>query len=871
MASEQTHQRGIRRRTFLMAGAAGAVGIGLGLWRLRGRRTPPVATDGALGPEPVAGIPRYGDWRDVYRERWQWDEIAVGTHTNANCVSACAWNLFVRDGVVWREEQSAPYVAAGAGVPDANPRGCQKGACYSDLSVGPSRVAYPMRRVGPRGSGSWQRIGWDEALGEVAAGLVDVLAARGGSGTLCMVGGNLDFGPTFVSYSRFFRQIGGPITDPNAVVGDLPVGGTITLGEPMVGGSSDDWFRSQYLVLWAFNASSTRIPDAHFLNEARYRGARVVAIAPDLNQTAIHADLWLPVRPGTDAALALAACHVVVEEGLYAADYVREQTDLPLLVQTASGRFLRESDVRSGGSEALFAFWDEANGALAWAPGSEGSKTRSLALPEGVRPALEHRGHVKLASGETAAVHTVFMALRERLAAHAPEVAAPVTGVSAEAIRRFARDFAAAPAALILSEYGMCKNYHSDLVQRSQILLASLTGNLGKAGGGWRSGAYIGLDGFALLSMQDRLDIPHLAWMGVEAALDPKKVGDRFLTMFIPATVLLAVHGGLGAVQGDARHGDPMLPEGAAPYLREAVEKGHFPIGAPLSEGPPDFILNVCGNPLRHSRMGNRLRDGLFSRARMVVDVTFRMSETARHADILLPAAGWYERLGFKYIPAYIPYVHLSDRAVAPLGESKPEWEIFALLARHVGEEAKRRGMNEVKGFRGDTCDVSSLFDRFTDGGRFGPGDEQKVIEFILQVSSQTRGISIDDLPTARRRDPRPRPRFEERRRHPLGIQRDRAHRAATRQRRAQAALPDVDGPAAVPHRPSLVPEARRGSPALQGSAAGGRRSPLHPHWRAHPLEHPRHLARPLAHAAAPARRAAGVREPRRCQRPGHR
>jgi DMSO reductase family type II enzyme molybdopterin subunit len=738
--------RGIRRRAFLAAGAAGAVGLGLGLWRLR--RAPDPPAEGRLPGEGDAlpGLPRYGDWRDVYRDEWRWDAIVVGTHTSANCVSACAWNLFVRDGMVWREEQSSPYAAPNASVPDPNPRGCQKGACYSDLATSASRVSHPLRRVGPRGSGRWQRISWDEALDQVAGTLVDVLVQRGGGGTVCMVGGNLDFGPTFVSHARFFRQIGGPITDPNAVVGDLPVGGTITLGEPMVGGSSDDWFRSSYLVLWAFNPSSTRIPDAHFLNEARYRGAQVVAIAPDHNQSAIHADLWLPIRPGTDAALALAACQVVIEEGLYAADYLREQTDLPLLVQSANGRFLRESDVTQGGSGERFAFWDEAAGELAWAPGSSGSDRRSLELPAGVRPALEHRGEVRLASGERVAVRTVFAALRERLAAYTPDAAAAVTGVSAPAIRRFARDFAAAPAALILSEYGMCKNYHSDLVQRSQILLASLTGNLGRAGGGWRSGSYVALDGFALMSMQDRLDIPHLAWMGVEAALDAKKVGDRFLSMFVPATLLLAVHGGLAEVQAAAAHGDPLLPDGAAPYLREAIAKGHFPLGAPPEEGPPEFILNICGNVLRHSRMGNRLREGLFARARMIVDVTFRMSETARHADVILPAAGWYEKLGFKYIPTYVPWVHLADRAVPPIGESKPEWEIFALLARHVAAAARARGVTEVRGFRGDACDVANLFERFTDRGRFGPTDEQKVMEFILQVSSQTRGIGLEDL-----------------------------------------------------------------------------------------------------------------------------
>jgi len=736
---------GIRRRTFLLGACAGAAGLAMGLWHLRSRRDAPATSDATPAAQTTA-LPAYGDWRDVYRERWRWDRIARGTHTSANCVSACAWNLYVREGVVWREEQSSPYTASNATVPDWNPRGCQKGACYSDLMVGPARISHPLRRVGARGSGLFKRISWDEALSEIAGTLVDVLAERGGQGVLCELGSHLDFGPTTIGTLRFFRQIGVPITDPMGMVGDLPVGGTITLGEPFVGGSSDDWFRSDYLVLWGFNPSVTRIPDAHYLTEARYRGGRVVTIAPDLNQSAAQSDLWLPVRPGSDAALALAACHVVLEEELYAADYLREQTDLPFLVRSDSGRFLRESDAVEGGRDDVFAMWDQDRHEIVWAPGSRGSSSQSLKLPEGVRPGLEAHTELRLASGQTTPLRTVFSLLREGLAQFSPERAAEITGVAPPLIRRFARDFAKAGAALILGQYGICKNYHSDLIQRSQILLASLTGNLGRAGGGWRSTGYIGLEAMALVAMQDALDLPHLVWLGVQAYLDPLEVRDRFMRMFVSSILFHSVHGGLATIQAAAAHGDPALPDGAAPYLDEAISKGHFPIGAPADAPPPEVLISVCGDVLRHSSMGERLRDGLFARARLVVDVTFRMSETARHADILLPAAGWYEKLGIKYIPAYVPYITIADRAVAPLGESKPEWEIFALLSEKLAQEARRRSVAEVTGFRGESCDLTRQGERFTDAGRFGPDAEEKVVEFILSASSATRGIGLEDL-----------------------------------------------------------------------------------------------------------------------------
>jgi DMSO reductase family type II enzyme molybdopterin subunit len=692
----------------------------------------------------AAAAPAYQDWRDVYRQRWRWDRVVRGTHTNVNCVSSCAWNLYVRDEIVWREEQSAPYAPSNQALPDWNPRGCQKGAACSDLMLGPSRLSHPLRRVGPRGAGRWKRISWDEALGEIADTLVEVLERRGGEGAVCELGPNVDYGANTASALRFFRQIGAPLTDSMAQIGDLAVGGTITLGTPHTDGTSDDWFRSEYLVLWAFNPAVARIPDAHYVHEARYRGARVVAVAPDYNQSAIHSDLWLSVRPGMDAALALSACQVVVEESLYRADYLVEQTDLPFLVRTDAGRFLRESDVVEGGRDDRFALWDEAKGELVWAPGTAGSSERTLELPEGVRAALEARAEVRLASGAKAPVRTVFSLLRERLEEFRPEKTARSTGVAPAAVRRFARDFARARSALILSQWGMCKNYHSDLVQRSQILLASLTGNLGRAGGGWRSGAFIALDGLALVAMQDDLDLLHLAWTAARSYLDPESVRHEFESMYVPSTIWHAVQGGLDEFECAAEHGDPRLERGAAPYLEEALEKRHFPVSRDTD--PPEVIVSFCGNVLRHSRMGKHLRQTLFANAKLVVDVNFRISETGRHADILLPAAGWYEKIGIKYIAAFVPYITLADRAVDPHAESKPEWEIFSRLAERVAAAARRRGVASVRSFRGDACDLANLDQRFSDEGRFGPDAQEDVLRFILSVSGASRGITLEDL-----------------------------------------------------------------------------------------------------------------------------
>ncbi len=734
---------GWTRREFLRNSAL--LTGGLVLTRLRFRAFDPLAVAEAADPSLLAvpaGIPDYREWEDVYREKWAWDSIARGTHTMVNCVAACSWDLYVKDGMVWREEQHSPYLASSPEVPDFNPRGCQKGACGSVLMHSASRVRYPMRRVGERGEGRWERISWDEALDAVAGGIVDALQEGGPQSILCELGPNIGSGPNSAAPIRFFRMLGSPSTDTNAQIGDLLPGATITLGNGHACGSSDDWFRSSYLVMWSYNPSATRIPDAHFLYEARYRGAKLVAICPDLNNSAIHADLWLNPNPGTDAALALGAAQVILAEGLHDIPYVSEQTDLPLLVRTDTGRFLRPEDLGRSDPEPTFFVWDADRNEAVPAAGTGASA--SLAM-EDRNVTLEFNGSVPTGSG-TLPVRTVLSLLREELDRdYTPEAAAAITGVAASTIREFARGLAAAPAALIMSEFGGCKFLHADLNQRAQILLASLTGNIGRVGGGWRSAGFFAPEGFALLAMQEKLGLLSLGVFAAKAMMWPAETEHEFARYFVPGTLWHAVHGGLDAISGDPRHGDASAPRPVSEYLEEALDKGWFTL-FPAAGERPRVLLSIFGNVLRHSRQNQRLRENLLPKVKLLVDVNFRMSETGRWADIILPAAFWYEKLDLKYLVSFVPYLHLGDRAAAPLGESKPEWEIFALLSAAVAREARRRDLAPYPDIAETTRDARRLDAAFTDEGRFGPGDEEKAMEFLLQYSSCARDTSLAGL-----------------------------------------------------------------------------------------------------------------------------
>jgi anaerobic selenocysteine-containing dehydrogenase len=133
------------------------------------------------------------------------------------------------------------------------------------------------------------------------------------------------------------NKLGCTMTDVQSEINDWSPGVYITFGRFDPCASNDDWFHSELIIIWGNNPAYSNIATYHYINEARYRGAQVVTIAPDYSPSSIHSDLHVPVRIGSDAALALAMCRVIINEGLMDREFVREQTDLPLLVRVDKG------------------------------------------------------------------------------------------------------------------------------------------------------------------------------------------------------------------------------------------------------------------------------------------------------------------------------------------------------------------------------------------------------------------------------------------------------------------------------------------------------------------------------------------------------
>ena len=163
---------GIQRRIFLkmLAGTAAAT-ASFKAFALSG-------TNLKIVDDPYAYPPEYRGWEDFYRDIWTWDSMARSSH-GVNCTGSCSWNVYVKDGLIMREEQAADYPDIDPALPSVNPRGCNKGACYTAEYVnGDRRIKYPLKRTGARGSGQWQQISWDQALNEIANQVVATIQAK---------------------------------------------------------------------------------------------------------------------------------------------------------------------------------------------------------------------------------------------------------------------------------------------------------------------------------------------------------------------------------------------------------------------------------------------------------------------------------------------------------------------------------------------------------------------------------------------------------------------------------------------------------------------------------------------------------------------
>ena len=757
MGKELNTSGGISRRRFIVLGAAGAAAVAGGtlvMSTLRPAGPPPAAPPIPGVPIP---IPEYSDWRDVYAERWTWDKVVRSSHF-VNCwyQAHCAWNVYVKDGLVWREEQVAEYPQTNAEVPDPNPRGCQKGACFSERMYDAGRVRYPLRRVGERGSGKWKRVTWDEALTDIADTMLDTITEHGSDRIVWDCGPLYTEGTMTAAHQRHITLLDSTSLDMNSEIGDAHRGVAETFGKIGFERSADDYMYSDLILIWGSNPLYTQIPNSHFLTEARYRGAQIVCITPDYSASSVHADLYVPVAPGCDAALALGMANVLVGEGFVDAGFVAEQTDLPLLVRTDTRRFLRASDMERGGSDEVLYFHDPKKGVVE-------VPRRTLAL-DGLTPDVEGRFEVRLASGEKVAVETVFTMLRRQLADYTPERAAELCGTPAPMIRRLARMLGKARSASMVTSSNMDKYYHGNLMERSQALVFALTGNYGKKGSGFVGFPWLDHDAIetwvrGMFGVGDMMNATAMKTIGGMVAKQLKWKAQGYTDEMIIyeqgrwvfaegrmacGSLFWYIHGGLLEASDNLQEWDPHLKRPVREVLEESLAKGWQEVW-PRPGDDPKMLFVMGSNPLRRIRSYPLVLEHLWPKLDLIVTLDWRMTSTTLQSDYVLPAAAWYERDEHKWVTPLMPYIHSGEKATT-FYEAKSDWEIISRLTEKVDQRARARGIAQYVDRRGDERRLDNLYEKFSSDGEFGHTDDEKVCAYMIDHASNLGDLTWPEL-----------------------------------------------------------------------------------------------------------------------------
>lgn len=690
------------RRKFLFGTGATALGLKYG------------AVSAVLADD---GNTAYRRWEDVQRNKWTWDRVVRGSR-GVNCTGHCAFNIYVRNGIVWREEQQGEYGRSGEDTPDYGPRGCQKGLRQHKHMYGKQRVLYPMKRTGERGEGKWERIDWDQAIDEICNKFVDYAVNEGPESITMAMGTAMILKRTaFTGLFRFANLTGLVIPETFAGVGDLPLGAQMTLGYPLPGDNMAAVYKSKTCLVWACNPAATRIPDAHFFWEAKYNGTEVIVISPDFSASAIHASKWLNVKPGTDSALAMAMVNVIFDnDASIDRDYIREQTDLPFLVRTDNQRFLRAEDFEGAGEHGFYV-WDENTDAVVQAPATsaEFNETydsqfvpteESLVLGD-LRPALEGTWIIDTKEGPVE-VTTVFELARKTAAQYSPEQVAETVGINPEVIRDVATAFAQNGPGMIFAGYRANKWLHGDLVNRAWLLMCALTGNTGTAGGGLQTTNLPKADGMFKLVFEG--------------------VGPRIR---IASLAVWDYAQGDGKELNTNSYGAEM-----AQHIDDQYQKAVSNYWVPKYNAQPWKMAIMAGhNPVSWRASGKRFLETTLAKVETMVAMTPDMSSTAIYSDYVLPVAHMYERRDMT-AEGRTPYIQVLDKAVEPVGESLDDWTIMAMMCKRISEIVVERGIpviNDTYYGQPMSRDYSKLYEQYTLGGTLA--EDKDVVEFLLQNS----------------------------------------------------------------------------------------------------------------------------------------
>lgn len=520
---------------------------------------------------------------------------------------------------------------------------CAKGRAAPELVYHPDRLLYPLKRTRPKGDPDpgWQRVDWDEALDLAAAKLRTIAAEHGPESVVFSVvsPSTSASDDSLVWIQRLVNAFG----SPNLCVSVELCGwgryfATLyTFGASVPGLYLPDLEHAGCILFWGYNPNLARLAHATATVEAQKRGARLIVVDPRRTGPAKKADIWLQVRPGTDAALALGIAQVMIERGWYDREFIRDWTNGPLLVRADSGRLLTQRDLSAQSSTGQYVAWSKAIGRpILYDPRTsryEGDH------PE---PALFGSFKIETLQGEISC-RPAFELAAELCRHYPPERVETICGIGRDQVEAAARTLWEARPVAYYAWSGVEMQTNATQIARAIAQLYALTGSFDSQGGNVLFAAVPAANvvGRELLSDQQRAHTLGLA----ERPLGPSR------WQFVTTDEL----------------------------YRGILDQEPYPV-----QGLVGFGANLLLSHADSARGREALKALDF-----YVHADLFMNPTAELADIVLPVSSAFERealrIGFEVSAEAQSLVQLRQAVVAPRGEVRSDTEIVFDLAGRLG------------------------------------------------------------------------------------------------------------------------------------------------------------------------------------------
>lgn len=548
------------------------------------------------------------------------------------CRSRCGCVAVVAEGRLKRVEPM-PGHPSGAAL-------CPKGLAAPELVHHPDRLTRPLRRTAPKGAADpgWVPIPWDEALDEIAGHMARIRDRHGPEQVAFSVttpsGTHISDAIAWVE--RLIRAFGSPNTIYATEICNWhkDFATRFTFGTDI---GTPDIAHSDGILLWGNNPAATHLSRAVEIRKARRRGARLIVVDPRPTPFARQADCWLRPLPGTDQALALGLAHLLLSEGRFDRDFVRDWSNAALLVRADDGLFLRQSDLQPGGDPAiLLAAAADGAGLLRY------DSRAGRWLDDPAQAVLQADRPVTLPGG-VVRCRSALALFAEAAAAFPPARVAAATGVPEAELHRAAALIGECRALSYYAWSGVGQSATATQTDRAIAILYALTGCYGGRGGNVPGAAapFADNSGSELMPEAQRARALGLA----ERPLGPGLMG--WVT--------------------------------ARDVYRAALGEGPYPVR---------MLVSFGGNLLT-AQPDTELARRALAALEFHVHADLFPNPTAAWADIVLPVASSWEReglrTGFDASLEGLRLVQLRPAVLPPVGEARGDTEIVLALAQRLG------------------------------------------------------------------------------------------------------------------------------------------------------------------------------------------